>query len=68
MIYPALYELLDKVDCRYTLVVETSKRARQLIEGSDPMVDMDSTKPVTLAVEEIYEDKVTYERLRDGIK
>ena len=27
---PGIVELSKKVDCRYTLVVETSKRARQL--------------------------------------
>ena len=29
---PTILQLLEKADCRYTLVVETSKRARQLIE------------------------------------
>ena len=28
---PTILQLLEKADCRYTLVVETSKRARQLI-------------------------------------
>ncbi|MGI6005418.1 MAG: DNA-directed RNA polymerase subunit omega [Christensenellales bacterium] len=68
MIYPALYELLDKVDCRYTLVMEAAKRARQLVDGADPMVEVPTTKPVAVAVQEIYENKVHYERTRDGIK
>lgn len=37
MIYPAINELLKTVDCRYTLVVETAKRARQLVSG-DPQL------------------------------
>ena len=32
---PTILQLLEKADCRYTLVVETSKRARQLIDGVD---------------------------------
>ena len=34
MIDPPIGELLEKVDCRYTLAVEASKRARELIGGS----------------------------------
>ena len=37
MIYPPINELLKTVDCRYTLVVETAKRARQLVSG-DPQL------------------------------
>ena len=28
---PGIVELAKKVDCRYTLVIETAKRARQLV-------------------------------------
>ena len=31
---PTIVELCEKVDCRYTLVVEASKRARQLVDLS----------------------------------
>ena len=27
MLYPGVSELKDKVDCRYTLVIETAKRS-----------------------------------------
>ena len=33
MISPSILSLLDKVDNRYSLVVVTSKRARQIIDG-----------------------------------
>ena len=36
---PTILQLLEKADCRYTLVVETSKRARQLIDGVPPLID-----------------------------
>ena len=32
IVEPTIVELCEKVDCRYTLVVEASKRARQLVE------------------------------------
>ena len=66
IIDPPMNELLEKVDCRYTLVVMAAKRARQLVAGDAPLIETkeEDKKPVSLAVEEIYEDKVTYERIR----
>ena len=62
---PPSNELMDKVDCRYTLVVLAAKRARQLVAGDAPLVEMDeNAKPVSKAVREIYADKVTYDRIR----
>ena len=68
MVNPAIEVLLSKVDNRYTLVVETSKRARQLVDGAPKLVECESEKPVTIATNEIAEDKVHYERSYDGIK
>lgn len=64
MIDPSVDELLETVDCRYTLVVEVSKRARQLIDGATPLVETDDDylRPVSVATQEVYEGKVTYER------
>ncbi|AXG93886.1 DNA-directed RNA polymerase subunit omega [Clostridium botulinum] len=55
MINPSIVNLLEKVDDRYSLVTITSKRSRQLIDGAKPLVDIDSTKPVTVAINEIHE-------------
>ncbi len=60
MIYPELSNLLEKVDCRYTLVVETAKRARQLVDKAQPLTEEPSMNPVSQAVEEIDTDKITY--------
>ncbi len=61
MLYPPINELLDKVDSRYTLVVAAAKRARQLIDGSEPKVnDLYSKKPVSIATQEIFEGEVLY--------
>ncbi|HHV93287.1 MAG TPA: DNA-directed RNA polymerase subunit omega [Firmicutes bacterium] len=55
---PPIEQLLDRVESRYTLVVATAKRARQLLDGSEPLVDANSTKPVTVALWEIGEGKI----------
>ncbi len=47
------------VQSRYSIVIAAAKRARQLIGGSDPLVKMaPGKKPLSMAVEEIYESKV----------
>lgn len=63
MLKPPINELLEKVDSRYTLVIAASKRARQLIEGNDSLIDIESTKPVTVATNELFEDKISYRKL-----
>jgi DNA-directed RNA polymerase subunit omega len=68
MIEPSINSLMKKVDSRYTLVVETAKRARQLAEGAHKLTKCDSEKNVTIAINEINEDKIIYVRTKDGIK
>lgn len=68
MIEPGISSLLDKVDSRYTLVVATAKRARQLTEGAHKLTECESDKPVTIAINEIDEHKITYIRTKSGIK
>ena len=53
------------MDCRYTLVVEASKRARQLVDGAQPLIDPKDMKPLKIAVEEINRGLLTYERDAD---
>ncbi|MDR0405796.1 MAG: DNA-directed RNA polymerase subunit omega [Clostridiales bacterium] len=65
MIYPAINDLMNKVDSRYSLVVATAKRARELVNGSDPLVGAATNKPVSLAVMEIYEGKILFENSSD---
>ena len=62
MIDPPIGELLKKVDCRYTLAVEASKRARELIGGSMPLIDTKEFKPLSIAIEEINRGLITYSR------
>ncbi|MDR7869885.1 MAG: DNA-directed RNA polymerase subunit omega [Tissierellaceae bacterium] len=60
MLNPSFAHVLKKGDSRYTLVMLTAKRARQIVEGNEPLVETESTKPVTIAIEEIVAEKVTY--------
>ncbi|MDO8686019.1 MAG: DNA-directed RNA polymerase subunit omega [Clostridiales bacterium] len=64
MIYPPINDLLSKVDSRYTLVVATAKRARQLSEGAQKLTRFNSDKAVSVAIHEINEDKITYVRTK----
>lgn len=49
------------VQSRYSIVLATSKRARQIIAGEEPLVDAKDKKPLSIAVEELYKSKVTIE-------
>ena len=63
MINPPIGELLAKVDCRYTLAVEASMRARQLIGGARPLVAANKeSKPLVTAIEEINRGLISYTR------
>lgn len=47
------------VNSRYSIVIATAKRARQIIAGDEPMADkVTCPKPLSIAVEELYEGKV----------
>ena len=63
MLYPSINLLRTKVDSKYTLVARASKRARDIIDGKPVLVDDPAiNKPVSIATEEIAEDKITYSR------
>ena len=68
MINPSIDILVTRVDSKYTLVVLAAKRAREIMDGSTTLVDSKSHKQVTLALEEIAQEKITFERTKSGIK
>lgn len=68
MINPSIVELKEKVGDKYSLVVITSKRARQLIEGQKRLVDVESNKPLTVAINEVNEGKINFKVVHEGIK
>ena len=70
MIHPSYIELMNAanegctkeepiVNSRYSIVIAAAKRARQLIDNADPMIeDAEGEKALSIAVRELYEGKV----------
>lgn len=52
-------DCLDNVDNRFDLVLLASKRARQLVNGVDPLVPWDNDKATVVALREIAEGLVS---------
>lgn len=71
MIHPSYTELMKVVNneseigeepvvnSRYSIVIASAKRARQIIAGAEPYVDDPvGRKPLSMAVEELYKGEV----------
>lgn len=71
MIHPSYAELMDVVNksdktgdapvinSRYSIVAATAKRARQLVDGAENLIDAPAgSKPLSIAVEELYSRKL----------
>lgn len=72
MIHPSYSELIEAINAnsedddntmmlnsRYSLVLATSKRARQIIAGAEPLVTgTPVNKPLSIAIDELYKGKV----------
>ncbi len=46
------------VQSRYSIVMATSKRARQIVAGEEPLVNGCGRKPLSVAIDELYHSKV----------
>lgn len=49
-------DCLEFVDTNYELVLKAAKRARDISEGAQPLVEEDNDKPVVIALREIAEN------------
>ena len=71
MLHPSYTDLINAVNSevepgeqpvvqsRYSIVLATSKRARQIIGGAEPLIARAAgKKPLSIAVQELYEGKV----------
>jgi DNA-directed RNA polymerase subunit omega len=70
MIHPSYSDLMEVVNSeveqgeqpvvqsRYSIVLATAKRARQIIAGEEPLVKGEGRKPLSVAVDELYQGKV----------
>ncbi|MDD4342829.1 MAG: DNA-directed RNA polymerase subunit omega [Eubacteriales bacterium] len=57
---PYIDDLLKRVDSKYSLIIAAARRARQIVDGDSPLVDVEkySNKSVTMALNEINEEKI----------
>ena len=58
MVKPTVAELLEKLDNRYSLVIATAKRARQIADGDKVLTKTDDVAAVSIAADEIEDGKV----------
>ena len=71
MIHPSYVDLMQVVNkdveegetpvinSRYSIVMATAKRARQIVDGDEPLIDAaEGEKPLSIAVEELNQGKI----------
>ena len=58
-------DCLTNVDNRFDLVLLASRRARQLVNGVDPLVPWENDKPTVLALREIAEGLISEETVAE---
>ena len=59
MLYPPVADLLKNVDSRYLLVNVVAQRARQIASEAEEYQEELTEKPVTLAIREVAEGKLS---------
>ena len=59
MLYPPVADLLKHVESRYLLVNVVAHRARQIAAEAEEFQEELPEKPVTLAIQEVAEGKLT---------
>ena len=62
LLYPSVNKLQEKTDSRYSLVILTAKRARDIIDGKPVLTEEESERPVSQAAREIADELITYSR------
>ena len=59
MLYPPVADMLKNVNSRYLLVNVVAQRARQIAQEAEILQEDLPEKPVTLAIREVAEGKLT---------
>ena len=59
MLYPPVADMLKYVDSRYLLVNVVAQRARQIAENAEATQEELPEKPVTMAIKEVADGKLT---------
>lgn len=65
---PLLDTLIPKVDAKYTLIAIAAKRARQITDEQPELLKSGQINPVSVALHEIADGEITWERKKSGIK
>lgn len=62
MVYPSVNEVMEARDIKskYSLVIITAKRARDIVQTGQTFTECTSSKPVSIAINEIHENKVSF--------
>lgn len=62
MVYPSVNEVMElrNIKSKYSLVIIVAKRAREIVETGVSFTECPSNKPVSVAVNEIFENKVSF--------
>lgn len=78
MINPPITDLLEKVENRYRLVTVTAKRARQIIDNQEVLLTEEEQKqigvndvkdkPLTVAINEVNDNLISFETVKEGHK
>lgn len=70
MLHPSYHDLMSRVNSevetgeapivnsRYSIVLATAKRARQLIEGVEPLTEPECPKPLSMAIDELDQGRI----------
>ena len=69
MLHPSYVDMMDAVNSdapegeeivqsRYSIVMASAKRARQIVSGDKPLTENKDKKPLSIAVDELYEGQV----------
>ena len=58
LVKPQIEALLPHVENRYSLAILVAKRARQLVDGGQPLSDTDSPNNVSIACQELQENRI----------
>jgi len=56
-------DCLNRIDNRFEMVLTATKRARQIANGAEPLVEEENDKPTVIALREIAEGLVDPERV-----
>lgn len=61
-------DCLKKVDNRFALVLLAARRTKQLLKGSQPLIEKTDNKPIVIALREVAAGKVAYQDQTKAIR